>query len=78
VPRLGRLPIDKHPTRSIYEPVAKGDSYFPTVVYDAVALAYGHKQAGSVVWPTMQEALSLNNLGLVCRPGCRVGDERSR
>jgi hypothetical protein len=63
MPRLGRRPFDKHPVRSIYEPVAKGDSYFPTIVYDAVALAYGHKQAGSVVWPTMQEALSLDGLG---------------
>lgn len=63
MPRLGLRPIDKHPARSIYEPVAKGDSYFPTIVYDAVALAYGHRQAGSIVWPTMQDALKLNDLG---------------
>ncbi len=32
--------------RPIYEPVGKGDSYFPTELYDAMALAYGHQAAG--------------------------------
>src|SRR5690606_28068140 len=36
-----------------------GDSYFPTQIYDAVAVAYGHEQAGEIVWPEMQEALAL-------------------
>ena len=31
---------------NIYEPVGKDDSYFPTNVYDAAALAYGNQQAG--------------------------------
>src|SRR5262249_47447607 len=30
VPRLARRPLDGHPARPIYEPVALGDSYFPT------------------------------------------------
>ncbi|MBI5482648.1 MAG: hypothetical protein HY906_27590 [Deltaproteobacteria bacterium] len=33
-----------------------------TLVYDAVALAYGHQETGSIVWPTMQEALALAGL----------------
>ncbi|MFO0548446.1 MAG: hypothetical protein U0271_08675 [Polyangiaceae bacterium] len=62
MPRVARMPLDGHPVRPIYEPVGQGDSYFPTVVYDAVALAYGHKQAGEVVWPEMQDALALEDL----------------
>ena len=69
MPRLARDPLPGHPARSIYEPIGKGDSYFPTVVYDAIALAYGHPQAGDVVWPSMQDALSLASLdGLVSYP----------
>jgi len=63
MPRLAHRPLANHPTRPIYEPVGLGDSYFPTVVYDAVALAYQHQQAGDQVWPTMQPALTLENLG---------------
>jgi hypothetical protein len=62
MPRLARRPLPDHPVRPIYEPVGLGDSYFPTAVYDAVALAYGHQETGSVVWPTMQEALALAGL----------------
>ncbi|MFO0760472.1 MAG: hypothetical protein U0359_28585 [Byssovorax sp.] len=57
--RLARRPLKDHPVRSIYEPVGLGDSYFPTETYDAMALAYAHQEAGDQVWPTMQEALSL-------------------
>lgn len=59
MPRLARRPLTGHPVRPIYEPAGKGDSYFPTETYDAMALAYGHQQAGESVWPTMQEALKL-------------------
>jgi hypothetical protein len=62
MPRLARRPLPKSPARPIYEPVGKGDSYFPTPIYDAVALAYGHPQAGDVIWPEMQEALALDGL----------------
>jgi hypothetical protein len=69
MPRLARRPLDKHPARSIYEPVGKGDSYFPTVLYDAIALAYGHRQAGDNVWPTMQPVLQLDGLdGIINYP----------
>jgi hypothetical protein len=53
----------------VYEPHGQGDSYFPTVVQDACAMAYGHKEAGSQVWPTMQQTLSLEGLqGLLAYP----------
>lgn len=69
MPRLARYPLAGHPARPIYEPVGKDDSYFPTTVYDAVALAYGHPQAGDAVWPGMQDALALAGLdGLLPYP----------
>lgn len=63
MPRLARRPLPGHPVRPIYEPVGKDDSYFPMAVFDAIALAYGHKQAGDIVWPEMQAALALDKLG---------------
>jgi hypothetical protein len=62
MPRLSRRPLDGHPVRPVYEPVGETDSYFPTTVYDAMVLAYGHEQAGPEVWPTMQPALALAGL----------------
>jgi hypothetical protein len=62
MPRLGRDPLPGHPVRQVYEPHGQGDSYFPTGVQDACAMAYGNKQAGETVWPTMQPALALESL----------------
>ncbi|MBI5531613.1 MAG: hypothetical protein HY898_02785 [Deltaproteobacteria bacterium] len=62
MPRLAHRPLPGHPVRAIYEPVGQGDSYFPTPVYDAVSLAYGHRQAGDPIWPEMQDALKLGGL----------------
>ncbi len=59
VPRLARRPLPGHPARAIYEPVAPGDEYFRTTIYDAMALAYGNQQAGEEVWPTLQPTLAL-------------------
>ncbi len=67
--RLGRRPLPGMPVHHVYEPVGQGDSYFPTDVYDAAALAYGNEQAGAPVWPTMQDALGLDGLdGLLSYP----------
>jgi len=59
MPRLARDPLPGHPARPVYEPAGEGDSYFPTVIYDAAALAYGNEQAGEEVWGSMQEGLAL-------------------
>ncbi|MCP4444421.1 MAG: hypothetical protein GY811_03630 [Myxococcales bacterium] len=60
MPRLGRDPLPGHPARPVYEPAGEGDSYFPTVIYDAAALSYGNEQAGEEVWTSMQEGLALD------------------
>jgi hypothetical protein len=62
MPRLAHRALDGHPARPVYEPVGKDDSYFPTEVYDAMALAYGHPRAGDDVWPTMGDAQALVGL----------------
>lgn len=62
MPRVAKRPLPGHPVRPIYEPAGKDDSYFPTVLYDAVALAYEHPMAGQEVWPSMQQALKLAGL----------------
>ncbi len=59
VPRLAQDPIASHPTRHIYEPMGQGDSYFTSDVYDEMVLAYGHYEAGEVIWSSMQDALKL-------------------
>lgn len=63
MPRLAQRPLPGHPARPIYEPVAPGDTYFSTVIFDAAAIAYGNHQAGDLVWEAMQEALALADLG---------------
>jgi hypothetical protein len=69
MPRIGHNPLPGHPVRPIYEPVGKGDEYFPIQLYDAVVLAYGHQQAGELVWPSMQDALALAGLdGIIDYP----------
>ena len=60
--RLARMPLVGHPVRPVYEPVGLGDSYFSSEVYDGAAIAYGNKEAGDVIWPTMQDALKLVGL----------------
>ncbi|HUS65749.1 MAG TPA: hypothetical protein VMZ28_14460 [Kofleriaceae bacterium] len=62
VPRLARDPLPGRPSRPVYQPVGRDDKYFATPVYDAMALAYGHQQAGDEVWPEMQDALALAGL----------------
>ena len=59
VPRIAHDPLPGHPSRSLYVPVGKADSYFPETVSDAMAIAYHHPRAGDSVWPTMDQALSL-------------------
>jgi hypothetical protein len=58
VPRVSRNPLPGTKPRPIYEPVGQNDSYFSNDVYNAVALAYGHREVGSVIWPSMQTVLT--------------------
>ena len=59
MPRLAAHPLPGHPVRPIYEPVAPGDKFFPSVLYDAMAIAYENQLAGPEAWPTMKDALAL-------------------
>ena len=69
LPRLSRRPLPGAAPRPVYQPAGKDDSYFAPPVFDAMALAYGHHQAGEEVWPTMQQALALAGLdGMVDYP----------
>ncbi len=63
MPRVGFNPLPSHPSRPIYQPVGLGDSYFTTDIQNAVAMAYENKEAGDMIWPTMQPALTLEGLG---------------
>jgi hypothetical protein len=58
VPRVALRPLPGMPHRNVYEPVGFEDIYFPPVLYDAMALAYGNQQVGDEVWPTMQDVLA--------------------
>ncbi len=58
--RLGHRPLPGHPARPVYEPVGKGDSYFPIELYDAIVIAYDHQEAGQIILPSMQDALALD------------------
>jgi hypothetical protein len=69
MPRLGLNPLPGHPVRPVYEPHGQGDSYFPMAVQNAVAMAYGHREAGTEIWPTMQQGLTVEGLqGLLPYP----------
>lgn len=59
VSRIGLRPLPGHPVRPIYEPAGKGDEFWTTSIYNAMAMAYGTEQAGDVVWADMQDALAL-------------------
>jgi hypothetical protein len=62
MPRIGKNPLPGQPVRPVYEPHGYGDSYFPTPVQNAVAMAYGNREAGAEVWSTMQLGLALEGL----------------
>ena len=58
-PRLWRWPIDGA-GRNVLQPVGMQDSFYPPALFDALALAIGHKQAGTAAWTSMQDALALD------------------
>lgn len=61
-PYLAQRPLDGHPVRSVYKPVGQGDTEVPEVVFNAMALATGLRQAGPIFWPEMQVSLALDGL----------------
>jgi hypothetical protein len=61
--RIARRPLPGLPVRNVFETTSIGDTYFPFDIYDAAALAYGNRQAGPSVWPSMQSSLNLDGLG---------------
>ena len=61
-PYLAQRPLDGHPVRSLYKPVGQGDTEVPEVVFNAMALATGLRQAGPIFWPEMQVSLALDGL----------------
>ena len=61
--KLARDPLPGFPVRPTYEPVGQDDIFFPTSIFDAAAVSYGHEQAGDEVWPEMQTALALAGRG---------------
>jgi len=72
MPRIARRPLAGLPPRPVYQPVGRGDTYFPTSIFDAVTIAYGHRQAGDRVWNSMQTHLAYAGLdGLEVYPVTR-------
>jgi hypothetical protein len=59
--RLAHDPLPGHAPRAIYQPVAIDDPGFPTVIYNAMALASGTEQAGDVLAPSLQDWLALDD-----------------
>ncbi len=69
VARINHRPLPGLPPHDVYQPTPKGDENFTIAIYDAAALAYGNEQAGTSVWPSMQDTLALDGLdGLVPYP----------
>lgn len=61
-PRLARQPLAGFGPRAVYQPIGQHDSNFPEPIFDAMALAHGNQQAGEILWPGTQQALSLDGL----------------
>ncbi len=77
--RVARRPLPNATARNVYEPVGKGDEYFPIDIYDAAALAYGNQQAGPELWGSMQQALGSDELaGLATYPVKANRDGKTR
>lgn len=57
--RLLTRPLPGHAPRHVYLPASAGDSFFPEVVYDAMAVAYGTELEGPEYWDSMGQRLDL-------------------
>ena len=69
LPRLSIRPFEGHEPRHVYQPMGQGDSFFPEVVLDVLALGYGNQQVGTEVWPGTQARLKTMGLeGLASYP----------
>jgi len=63
--RVAYDPLPGMPVRHVFEAVGLDDEFFPTAIYDAVALAYRNQLAGDPIWASMREVLALGGLGTV-------------
>ena len=58
--RLARDPLTGHEPRAVYQAIAIDDPGFPNVIYNAMALASGTVQAGTVLDAGLQQVLALD------------------
>ena len=63
MPRVAARPLPGRTSTSLFVPVGQGDSFFPEPIFDAAAIAYHLKQAGTEHWPALQQGLSLAGQG---------------
>ena len=61
-PRIGHRPLVGHPARHLFQPVGQNDPGFPEEIYDAMALASANRQAGDILWSSLQDVLALDQL----------------
>ena len=66
-PRIGRQPLEGSNPRALLQAVGNQDGLAPTWVFDRMAVATAHPQAGETVWTSMQNAL-----GIIGLPGSRL------
>jgi hypothetical protein len=69
LPRQSLYPFEGHSVRQVYTVVADGDEFFPTTVFNAMALGWNTQEAGDVEFASMQTDMTLvGNDGIAAYP----------